>query len=519
MPLPTADQIVTQQHKRYFYQPQGPGADNPIFYAGVDGQYMVIESGTLPDGDISPINVGDPSEFKKFRRVGTEVSAPDFDTFTVNFLQHHGAIPRQLYDLRDCVVDYYEVTGKCKDPGVFTRNAADYVKIYSNAKSTSTTAGGSAFDGDSMVQDDQDYTAQSGVYVVAGMSVGEKAAAEVASEVIDVVYGSKVRCGACGPNDNGTKLVYAVLNNTVASPGVGPSVAYSLDGGLTWTVAAINGATSNDIPKAIDVVGQRLIVVFNDGATGGYFISTLNSITGIPGTWSKVTTGFVSGNAPNDIWVSNPREIYFCGDGGYIYKSEVITSGVDVLDPANTATDNLNRIDGYENTVVAVGDGAAIIYSLNRGSTFAVASNAPAAFSLDALEVIDEFRWWVGDSEGDVYWTNNRGETAWNETTLPAATAGAPATVQDIVFATDEVGYIVAATSGPAAIFYATINGGRTWEADISVNTFPTLDRVNRLAYPVVSNQAVAANNLVFGGLAGNGTDGIILIGAAPVRG
>jgi hypothetical protein len=478
-----------------------------------------IENSTLPLGDVAPINVQNPDQFKDFAQVSEEVSPPDFDTFTVNFLEYHGGIPRQLYDMRNCITTFYEITGKCKDPSVLTRNVSDYVKVLSNGKPTTITPGGGAFDADSMVQDDLDFTALTGVYLVAGLPVGEKASAEVASEVIDIIYGSRVRCSNCGPNDNGTTLIYGVLNNTVASPGIGPSIIYSLDGGLTWTVIAINGATSNDIPKAIDLVGQTLIVVFNDGATGGYFAATINDITGIPGTFVKVTTGFVSGNGPNDVYVANPREIYFAGDGGYVYKSESILNGVSVLDAAATTTDNLNRIDGQEETVVAVGDGAAVIYSTNRGSTFSAASTAPTSFSIDALVVLDEFRWWVGDSEGDISWTNNRAETAWNEVVLPPTTAGTIATVQDIIFPTDEVGYIVAATAGPTAAFFATLNGGRTWEADASVNTFPTMDRVNRLAYPIVKNLAVAANNLAFAGLAGNGTDGIILIGAAPIRG
>jgi len=48
--------------------------------------------------------------------------------------------------------------------------------------------------------------------------------------------------------------------------------------------------------------------------------------------------------------------------------------------------------------------------------------------------VMDSFRWWIGDSEGDVLWTNDRGETAWNEITLPTATAGALTAIQETLF-------------------------------------------------------------------------------------
>lgn len=520
MPLPGREEIVTQQHKRYFYQPNGPAPENEIRYAGQDGQFMVIESAAIPHGDISPINVGDPSSFKKYKQVGASVDAPDFATFTVNFLEYHGAIPRHLYDMIDCMTSFFEVTGFCKDPSVITRKISDYVKIYSNGEATNSSPSGGAFDSDDMVQDDLDFTALGSIYLVAGMSVGEEGAAEVASEVIDNTYGSQVQCRACGPNRNGTELIYWVQDNTVASPGIGPAVGYTTDGYSTITIVAINGADSNDTPKAIAVVGQYLVVVTN-GPSGseGYFYAEIDEITGAPGTWTQVTTGFVAGNGPNDIYVASAREVWFCGDNGYIYKSTNILSGVGVIDPGDTISDNLNRIDGdFANVVVAVGDGAAITFSTNSGRTFSVATNAPAAFSLDALQVLDEFRWWVGDSEGDVYWTNSRAESVWTEQILPAVSAGALATIQDIVFATEEIGYIVAATAAPAGVFFSTINGGADWEEG-SVNTFPTLDRINRIAYPAVENKAVAANNLVLGGLAGNGTDGIVLAGAVPVKG
>lgn len=518
MPLPKADEIITQQHKRYFYQLRGSAPYNVLKYGGQDGQYLVIESGTLPIGDVAAINVGDPAQFKKFKRVGSEVSAPDFDTFSVMFLEQHGGIPRQLYNMVDCVTTFFEATGVCKDPSILSRNNGDYVKLYARGLATSTEAGGSAFDSDTQVEDTIDFSAEGGIYLVGALAVGEEAASEIYSEVIDVVYGSQINCGACGPDDDGTQKIFWVINNTVASPGVGPAVGYSLDGLATQTVTAINGATSNDIPVAIDIVGDYLVVAFRDATTGGYFYARLNDVTGAPGTWTKVSAGFVSGSQPLDMYVANGREVYFCGNGGYIYKSTNILSGVDVSNAGDTTADNLNRIKGNGSLVVAVGDGAAVVYSPNQGASWAAATFSPAAFSLDALEVIDDYLWWVGTDGGELFYTNTRGESAWTEVTLPALTGGAPAAIQDLAFVTDEVGYVVASTSGPAGLFYSTVSGGAEWEEG-SVNTFPTVDRINRLAYPVVSNRSVASNNLAFAGLAGNGADGVLMLGAAAVKG
>ncbi len=54
------------------------------------------------------------------------------------------------------------------------------------------------------------------------------------------------------------------------------------------------------------------------------------------------------------------------------------------------------------------------------------------------------------------------------------------------------------------------------------ISQFPTLDRVNRLAYPDVADvtkTGVMSNNLAMAGLADNGTDGYIGLGIAGVTG
>jgi len=519
MPKPKADLIVTQQHKRYFYMKNGAAPNGLLRYAGRDGQFINIDSASIPKGDISPINVGSPDKFKEYEAVGFSIDSPDLPTFTVQFLEMHGGVPIQLYNLGDCDTTFWEPTGSCKDPSILSRKIGDYVKIYAAGDNTNTETGGSAFDSDDMVEDPLDFTALGGIYAVGALAVGEEAAAEVYSEVVDVVYGSNAQCAGCGPNDNGAQKIYWAINNTVASPGVGPAVGYSVDGLATQTVTAINGASADDIPVAIDIVGDYLVVAYRNATTGGYFYSQLNSVTGKPGTWTNVTTGFVSGNQPLDMHVGSAREVYFCGNGGYIYKSTNILNGVSVSDAGNATTDNLNRINGQGgHQVVAVGDGAAVVFSQNRGNTWSVTTNSPAAFSLDALEVIDEYLWIVGTDGGEVFYSNTQGEDPWLEISLPSLTAGSPAAIQDIVFATPEVGYIVATTSDPAGLFYSTITGGAEWE-DGSLNTFPTLDRINRIAYPKVGNRAIASNNLAFAGLAGDGSDGILMLGTTQVKG
>jgi hypothetical protein len=343
---------------------------------------MNIESVTNPKrGGITPINVQDPRRIGRFKAVGSESSPQDFPTMTVSFMQPKGTLPQSLVAMGECRTTFYEVSGDCKDPSDFLNGWSDYVKILSNGKATSITEGGGSFDSDSGVMDDVDFTLESS-YLVGSLGFGEKAAVEIYSEVIDITYLSREQCPGCGPEDDGTQVLYAVTNNTVASAGEAPSMVYSLDGGATWTELAITGAASTDVPRAIDVVAGYVVIVYDDGAGGGYWASQINNITGVPSsTWSDIVAGFVSGNEPQDIYVESPADIWFVGDGGYIYKSTDLLSGVSVIDAGNATSNDLNRIDGFGETLVAVGASGTVIYSTNSGTNWATTDNNPGADS------------------------------------------------------------------------------------------------------------------------------------------
>lgn len=515
MPRVTSDEIITQKHMRFFLQPGGSGPSNGLLYSGQDGQYLNIESFSNPvSGGINPINVHDPNQIGRYRAVGRSIDAPDFPTFTAQFLQKKDHLPRHLTTMRDCLTTFYAVVGDCKDLSDFLAGWTAYVKIASQAEVTSPEEAGAAFDSDEQLMDELEFTAGH-IYNVGALGIGEKGATEVYSEIVDIVYGSRVQCGGCGPSDDGTKLAYALAKNTVASPGQAPSVIYTTDGGTTWTDVTPTGAASTDVPVAIEVVGQNLVVFFDDGSTGGYFYVGLNSITGAPGaTWSKVTTGFTASKAPIDAWASNAREVWVSGEGGYIYKITSLSSGATVKDEGDATTENLNRIMAQDELVVAVGESGKVVYSTNRGETFTITDADPSANGNDALSIVTDYLWWVGDDNGDVYYTEDQGATWTSLGSVPSTAA----TIQDIVFATDEVGYILYATSDPTAGLMATFNGGADWtEDDPRILNLPTADRFNRAAVPFVPNYNIAANNLLLGGLAGNGSDGIILLAEAAV--
>lgn len=516
MPKPSKDTVTTTQERRLFLQLGGPGPANALKYAGVETQYLMLDGVTRPvRGAIEPIRVPDPLQYKRFRNVGRKVAAPAFPTATLHVLENRSTLPFSLGAL-DCPLNVYAPVGACKNPSSFLNGWSDIVEIYSYGEAGDVDHGArSGFDTDDMVQSSIPLTLEA-IYAIGKLGFGQEAASEVSREVVDIVFGGGVQCGECGPADNGANRIYAVAKSSGAgSPGLPAEVIYTTDGGATWAQSNIDGFGASEDPLAIDIVGDKLVVLGADA----YYWATLNPKTGVPGTYTKVTSGFVAAGTPRDLFVLSPSEVFFCGDGGYVYKSTNITSGVTALSPGDATTDDLLRIHGDGgNTLVAAGASSAVIVSTNRGVTWSTTVSEPSAIPLDiyALSVRSADLWFVGTgASGRVFYTADGGET-WDAVNFTGTGAGY---VRDIVWATDEVGYFVHDDNTPTGRILATWNGGASWvrndEQSPRLLNWPVIDRVNRLAVPVNAGPQTAANSVALACLAGDGTDGAVFLGIA----
>lgn len=507
MPDIRADEILTQKHKRAYIQYGGARPNNPVAYQGQDAQYMSIDGVSVPElGGIDPIWVPDPRRVGKYKLVGRRYSPADLVTATLNIREKHGSIPRQL--LSGCTFNLYETSGICGNLMDFVGGWSDYVMLYTGAVVTEKDLGTrTAFDSDEEIVDGLSLVLSS-AYPVGSLAFGEGASAQIDREAIDIVFGTPNGCDDC---DNGDKRLYAIIATSGAgSPGLPPELVYSVDGGQTWAQANVNTAGAAEALYAVDVVGNYLVVIGADA----YHIAEINASTGVPGTFSKITAGFVASKSPRDIYVAGPREVYFVGLGGYVYKSVDITAGVTVLNAGSATTANLNRVKGRGDTIVAVGASGTVIRSVNRGVTWASVTTAPAGtLNIKAVEVLDKDRYWVGtDFAAHLYYTLNGGES-WTEQSFEGTNTGS---IEDIVFATDEVGYFVHTTSTPTARLFTTWDGGADWtrRANRIIN-WPTFNRANRIAIPATEDPGYSANAIAVAGLAGNGVDGIVLMGYA----
>lgn len=511
---PGQDKVVTQKHRRAFSQRGGPSPDNEVRYAGAEEAYLMFDDLSNPvSGGHDPINFHSTKRRGAYDRIGEQTSAPDYPSSSVSFFHRHRGIPWVDYDLT-CYNNFYEPVGACKRPDDFINGWEDYVQIYSYGR------GGDRSDSNLTTQEDDnasmtevEFAWEGGAYKISALLFGEEAGPEVEREVVDLVYGSVVDCGTCGPRDDGTKRIYAVTKSSGAgSPGTPAEVVYTTDGGTTWSQTNITGLGGTVDPTGIDIVGNYLVVL--DTAGNGYWYAEINSLTGAPGSWTQVTTGFVASKQPTDIYVAGPSEVYFSANGGYIYKSTDIPSGVTAIESGTVNTSNYQRIHGLDDCIVVAGDSGKVVKSLNRGSTWSNVTLSPTSATVRALLVLDDYRYWIGTSGGKVYYTVNGGET-FVEQSMPTTIT----VVDDIVSATDEVLHIAGRNATPTARLITSWCGGERWTSSAvstqRIQNFPTANRMNRIATPRDVDQTTAANNIALGGLSGGGTDGILTLGVA----
>jgi photosystem II stability/assembly factor-like uncharacterized protein len=511
----TADNTVTQQHVRHFIQWGGGVPGNAVSYAGKAAQYLRVEGLSLPElGSIDAIWRPHPTRRKQYVLEGRTVSPPDLITATIVMAEKHGYIPRQLQKM-GCF-NLYDLVGVCEDPSSFIAGWNDYVMVYGDGLVTSKDAGDrSAWDSDDSLEDSLDVTFDR-AYPVGAISLGDSAQNLITLEVIDAVYGPGNTCEDCDPEEQATKWIFAVTESSGSTPGTAPRLIYSTDGGTAWVQASIDGLGDTEDPVAIRVVGPYLLVatrVAGGPTLSGYYYSTFNPETGVPGTWTKVTSGFIASALINDVYVLSPQEVFFSCDGGAIFKATDITVGVtNVLAQGVVTGVKLQRIKGDGSIMVAVGASGGMIVSRNRGTTWYTPTSTPSGDQFLAVEVITEDIWWVGSDVGRLYHTINGGES-WTQLTFSGAGAGA---VRDIVFPTPDVGYFSHNTADPTGRLFCTWNGGNDWTRSAPrLLNLPVVDRFNRIAVPN-AHASIAANNVVLAGLGGNGTDGVLAVGIAP---
>ena len=279
------------------------------------------------------------------------------------------------------------------------------------------------------------------------------------------------------------------------------------DGGDVWQDTSIDTLAANQDPNDLACVGVNMVVISEDSESIHY--APLADILNGTETWVEVSTGFVAGNGPLAIHSEAPCSTWIVGENGYVYFTTDPTAGITTVQDAGIATaEDLNDIHGYDTrNLVAVGANNAVIISRNGTSWTAITGPNPATI-LNTVFMLGVDEWFIGDAGGQLWYTLDGGVN-WLEKTFPGSGAGS---VRDIKFSSRNVGYMAHDVATPAGRILRTIDGGFDWFVESNVNgAFPANDHITALA---VSEEEV---NVVYGGgLADDGTDGIMIKGVGP---
>jgi hypothetical protein len=510
-----AAETRTTQHVRAFLQWGGASPDNPLQYAGLDADDMMVGGLTSPPGgNITPINVYDPKNLKAYRRAGRTRAPAELAKVDLTFRQRlMKKIPKELLDL-GCEVNVYLLYGNCGDISDSSKGW-DRVTILPGGLATSRDLGDQlTFDDDKTLEAKIGLTLRDNPIQYGSMNFSSAGVTLTGIPMTDVVYSGHKDCGNCGSAaDDGTQWIYASANSAT---GAKPNVYYSTNGGATWTAISVTTAAIDDDLNAIEVVGSYLVALCRTASSatiGGYFISAIDPVTGIPSsTFTKVTTGFVANQQPNDLLVIGPNEIYFVADAGIVYKSTDITGGVSVKNNAGATAQNLNRIAGNSECMVAVGASNAVISSTSGGEVWTATSASPTLTAGNAVDVINSSAWWVGGTNGKLYYTRNSG-ASWTEKTFTGSGTGA---VTDVKALTPEVILFTKNTAAPVGQVWSSFSGGKEFNNTTPrVAGLPTFTGASRIALPLAAETSVAANRAVVVGTGVVATDGYIINGAA----
>lgn len=506
---PNGNEVNILQDNRLYVQPGGARPDSPALYYGQSTNYGIIQGVTIPiNGTVTPIWTGDPRITNKYRQVRRAIAPPPLAQATFNFMEKRGTLNRLL--AQDCGFTAYNINAGCGDPSSLLYGwEGGKLEIYAEAIIGSINGGNRSDWANNTPVVNQVPATLREIYEIGGVGFGDILGSDIAVEVIDVTFGNVQRCSGCGRANNGTNWRYAIqtftgsneasllyqvvdANNTVVSEGV-------LD------ITGIGGSVA---PTAVDVVGQYIIVLV--ASENAYYYAAIDQATGIPGAFTKVTAGFVSTKTPQDLLVYNEHEVYIAANGGYVYKLTNIGSAVEVLTAGGVTVENLNRVAGSGDTIVAAGASGTVIVSLNRGASWALTAAEPSNDAILGLDVRDNVRFWVTTGGGELFYTLDGGET-WEEIVL----AGSPTSLNDVVFVNDEVGWVAGESSTDALLYY-TPDGGADWSTPNSAPRMngisETAQSINRMAVPSAANTELASNALLIGGL-GATTDGYLAFG------
>ena len=234
-------------------------------------EYLMRMGGlTRGYGDSTPIEAPDPYRPNEFIEIGKTKGGKERGTTTLES-RYARNIKSTLMDLaaKGCSIDVQLNIGACVDPSNFNDFEKKIILEEVDGSSYSTEDLGALASADrNPVNESLDISAKE-IYEVLPITFGQKAGALVTNELVDAALCDSPSCGDCEDESDGCEKIFAISLAAGGSPGTPPDVVFTTDGGTTWYAHDIETMLATEDPSGVACVGDYLVVVSNDTASGG----------------------------------------------------------------------------------------------------------------------------------------------------------------------------------------------------------------------------------------------------------
>ena len=472
-------------------------------------EYQLKMEGLDQDfGDREDMEIPDPSQYGKFRKVGKkrgQVGNPTTSLVGRYALKVRSDLIRMAK--LGCGVDIHLHVGECKEPNVF--DEFEKIVILEDADLTSyNTDSLGALDSSetSQINETGDITARE-FFEIVPLSFSRRADDLISNEILDIIIADIPSCGNCDVQTDGCQRVFAITKAAGGSPGTPADLLYSMDGGAVWYAHDIDVLDAAEDPVQLARLGNKIVIVSNDAASIVYVAVDDLKVTGDP-EFYEVTTGVVSSGEPNAIHAV-PGLAFVVGDGGYVYSTDDPSLGLTVLDAGVATISKLLTVHAISDQyAIAAGNDGAIIYTVD-GTSWGVPETNPVGIgvNINTCFMRSKTEWWVGTDDGHLYYTVDSG-VSWAEKAFVGSGTGS---VEFIDFPKESIGYLSHTSAAGKGRLLRTYNAGYSWKVLPEYSgSLLAADKFN-----AVATCEYDPNLMIAGGLDDNATDGIILRGSA----
>lgn len=483
----------TNTYSRVWFQEGGAGPSRPRTYHGNWKAGAV----SWDRGDLTIIREPDPNSYNKFIRVGRYRGEPGDPELPITARYTFQRSTLLKVARLDCEHTLQVHMGQCENPQDFPRGWQKALILEGAAINSYGTEdlGAMGPDENAPVSEDVPFVG-SDLYEVTRLTFAEQIASSVARVISDVYVCDSAQCGACGVATDGCQVVLALEGAIPASPGSGPKIFYTTNGGGSW--ASVNGPGTL-VATRLFCVGD-IAIIFGEAGESMWYTDLSDLVSGLV-NWTNIATGFVATKGPLDVYSLGASENWIAGEAGYIYFSDDVTLGVSVSSAAGATVNDLNAIHASDSlNIVAVGAANTVVRTTNGGISWALVTGPAVGIVLNTVWMSSPLEWFVGTAGGKLFYTVNGG-VSWVEKGFASSGTGQ---VRDIKFATPSVGYMAHSTATAGRIL-RTIDGGYSWYVlPEGAGSIPNNQYIGTVA-------VCQDPNVVYGGGLGVGTDGMLV--------